>query len=345
MTQTPAFQVLQWYDAHQRSFPWRVRRGGVVNPYAVWLSEMMLQQTQTVTVVDYFNRFMAKWPRVEDLAAADNAAVMAEWAGLGYYARARNLHKAAQQIVAEHGGVFPQTEQELRGLAGVGPYTAAAIAAIAFDVPAVVVDGNIERVVSRFHVIETPLPTSKPEIYRFATAMTPQTRAGDYAQALMDIGATICTPTRPACGVCPLQDGCKGLRLGIAESLPRKLAKPVRPVRYGVAYWLENDRGEVMLVKRAEKGLLGGMMAFPGSEWHGAWPEKGDGAPVGGVVWQRQKKQIRHIFTHFTLYLAVDCGKMVEDTVVETGVWWPVARLTEAGLPKLMQKVVTCVQE
>ena len=296
-------RLLAWYDTAARAMPWRVgpaeKQAGVrPDPYRVWLSEVMLQQTTVAAVRGYFDRFTARWPQVGDLAAAADAEVMGEWAGLGYYARARNLLACARAVVAGHGGVFPGSAAGLLGLPGIGPYTAAAIAAIAYDEPAVVVDGNVERVMARVFAVQVPLPTAKPELVRLAAQETPQARPGDYAQAVMDLGATICSPRNPACGICPLLGICAAQAQGIAAELPRKLPKPEKPLRRGVL-WLA-ARGEALLVeRRPDRGLLGGMLGFVGDGWDGA----GGGEPFS-AEW-RALGEVKHTFTHFHLVLAV----------------------------------------
>ena len=297
-------RLLRWYDAHARAMPWRVgpadRAMGVrPDPYHVWLSEVMLQQTTVAAVRDYFRRFLARWPTVADLAAAEDADVMAEWAGLGYYARARNLLACARAVVRDHGGRFPGTAEGLRALPGIGPYTAAAVAAIAFDEAAVVVDGNVERVCARAFAVETALPTAKPELVRMAGLLTPQHRPGDHAQAMMDLGATICTPRKPACGICPLLGLCAAQAAGIAADLPRKLAKSPKPTRQGVVWVLRRPDGAVLVEERPDRGLLGGMLGFPGDAWDGA----GGAAPLN-ADW-REAGEVRHTFTHFHLVLRV----------------------------------------
>ncbi len=296
-------RLLAWYDAHARVMPWRVApadraRGVRSDPYRVWLSEVMLQQTTVAAVVAYFNRFVARWPRVQDLAAAADGDVMAEWAGLGYYARARNLLACARAVVREHGGSFPDTVEGLLTLPGVGPYTAAAVAAIAYERPAVVVDGNVERVMARLFAVEEPLPVSKPALVGYAGRLTPVVRPGDYAQAVMDLGATICSPRNPACGICPLIEGCAAQRAGIAAELPRKLAKPEKPERRG-RVWIGTHRGQVLVERRQGKGLLGGMLGFVGDGWDGA----GGDAPFA-AEWS-VLGEVKHTFTHFHLYLTV----------------------------------------
>jgi A/G-specific adenine glycosylase len=296
--------LLAWYDGHARAMPWRIgprarAAGERPDPYRVWLSEVMLQQTTVAAVRAYFERFTGIWPDVAALAAAEDARVMAEWAGLGYYARARNLLACARAVVAEHGGRFPDTEAGLRALPGIGPYTAASIAAIAFDRPAVVVDGNVERVMARLRLIETPLPAAKPEIRAAAAELTPETRPGDYAQAVMDLGATVCTPKRPGCMLCPWRDACAGRRAGVAETLPRKAPKAAKPTRRGFVYLARRD-GDWLVETRAPEGLLGGMLAFPTSDWSEA-PRP---APPALADWS-EAGEVRHTFTHFHLVLKV----------------------------------------
>nr|WP_284326845.1 A/G-specific adenine glycosylase [Cypionkella aquatica] len=283
--------------------PWRVSpadkaRGVRPDPYRVWMSEVMLQQTTVAAVTAYFQRFTARWPTVADLAAAEDADVMAEWAGLGYYARARNLLACARAVVRDYGGVFPDSAAGMRALPGVGPYTAAAVAAICYDEPAVVVDGNVERVMARLFAVQDPLPGAKPELVRLAGLLTPALRPGDYAQAVMDLGATICSPRNPACGICPLLGLCAAQQIGIAAELPRKIAKPEKPVRQGVA-WVATRGGMVLLERRAERGLLGGMLGFPSDGWDGS----ALGAPFA-AEW-RDLGAVKHTFTHFHLVLQV----------------------------------------
>ena len=326
-------RLLGWYDAHARAMPWRVgpadRAKGVrPDPYHVWLSEVMLQQTTVAAVRDYFRRFLARWPTVADLAAAADGEVMGEWAGLGYYARARNLLACARAVVRDHGGRFPETAAGLRALPGVGPYTAAAVAAIAFDEAAVVVDGNVERVCARAFAVETPLPAAKPELVRLAGLLTPAARPGDHAQAMMDLGATICTPRKPACGICPLLGLCAGQAAGIAADLPQKLAKPPKPTRQGTVWVLRRPDGAVLVEARPEKGLLGGMPGFPGDGWDGA----GGGAPMN-APW-RDAGEVRHTFTHFHLVLQVRTA--TADGNPERGQF--VSDFRPGDLPTLMRK-------
>lgn len=324
-------QLLSWYDRHARAMPWRVspqdRAAGVrPDPYRVWLSEVMLQQTTVAAVRDYFLRFTARWPTVADLAAAEDAAVMGEWAGLGYYARARNLLKGARVVVAKHGGRFPNTRAGLLTLPGVGPYTASAVAAIAHDEPAVVVDGNVERVMARMFRVETPLPTAKAELTELAARLTPANRPGDYAQAVMDLGATICTPRKPACSLCPWNHACAARTAGMQAELPRKLPKAEKPVRRG-GVWLGHRDGAVVVEERPAKGLLGGMLGFPGDGWDGADQE----APA--VAEWREVGEVRHTFTHFHLVLRVMVGRV--EGVPSRG---SLVRLRPSDLPTVMRK-------
>ncbi|MBT8153511.1 A/G-specific adenine glycosylase [Epibacterium ulvae] len=298
--------LLAWYDVHARAMPWRTapadRAAGVVpDPYRVWLSEVMLQQTTVAAVVDYFQRFTTRWPTVADLAAAQDDDVMAEWAGLGYYARARNLLKCARAVVADHEGRFPDTYDALLTLPGIGPYTAAAISSIAFDAQETVLDGNVERVMARMYDIHAPLPGSKPELKSQAAALTPAMRPGDYAQAVMDLGATICTPKSPACGICPWRAPCRARVMGTAAELPKKTPKTPKPTRHGHIYVACTSDGRWLLERRPEKGLLGGMMGWPGSDWADA-PES---APPFDGDWQHCSGEVRHTFTHFHLILQV----------------------------------------
>src|SRR6266487_6677889 len=273
VVQPRSADLLAWYDRHRRTLPWRAAPGGRGDPYRVWLSEIMLQQTTVRAVAPYFARFTARWPNVRALAAAPLEDVLKLWAGLGYYARARHLHACAKAVVERHGGHFPQSQAALAALPGIGPYTAAAIAAIAFDAPAAAVDGNVERVVARLYAVAAELPAAKAEIRRLTARLVPAERAGDFAQALMDLGATICTPKRPACALCPFNEGCAAQRRGDQESFPRKAPKKAGALRQGAAFVVR--RGDELLVRtRAEKGLLGGMTEVPTSAWLAAQDDK-----------------------------------------------------------------------
>jgi A/G-specific adenine glycosylase len=324
----PAALLLAWYDRHKRVLPWRVTHGETADPYRVWLSEIMLQQTTVAAVKPYFRTFTTRWPTVEALATAPEADVMAAWAGLGYYARARNLVACARAVTAA-GGDFPDTEEGLRALPGIGRYTAAAVAAIAFDRRAVVVDANVERVVSRLFAIEEPLPSSRPKIDTLADSITPAKRSGDFAQAMMDLGATICTARSPACVICPLAEPCEARLTGAPETYPRKAPKAARPVRQGTIFWLQAE-DHVLLVRRPPKGMLGGMRALPSGPWTDADPGLVE-APAA-VKW-REAGQGRHVFTHFALDYRVMAAHLPRRT--DSGEWWPIADLDKAGLPTL----------
>ncbi|OYX19201.1 MAG: A/G-specific adenine glycosylase [Rhodobacterales bacterium 32-66-9] len=295
--------LLAWYDAHVRVMPWRVSprdraAGHRPDPYRVWLSEVMLQQTTVAAVQGHFHRFTARWPTVIALAAAEDAQVMGEWAGLGYYARARNLLKCARAVVTDHGGQFPATREGLLTLPGIGPYTAAAIAAIAFDAPATVVDGNVERVMARLFRVAAPLPAAKPELTALAARLTPETRPGDYAQAVMDLGATICTPRSPACGLCPWTAACAARAAAMQGDLPARSPRPEKPTRHGIL-WLGHRDGAILIERRPDRGLLGGMLGFPGDGWDG------QGGPAPAEAAWRDVGAVRHTFTHFHLVLRI----------------------------------------
>ena len=324
--------LLAWYDANARRLPWRIAPGGAgADPYKVWLSEVMLQQTTVAAVGPYFAKFTTRWPTVSHLAAADDADVMAAWAGLGYYARARNL-LACARAVAANGGTFPDSEEALRALPGLGEYTAAAVAAIAFGRRAVVVDANVERVVARLFSIEEPLPAGKPAIRFAAGQVTPDARAGDFAQAMMDLGATICTARSPRCMLCPLRARCRGYAEGSPGRLPVKAAKKAKPVRSGRAYWIERD-GKVLLNQRPPSGMLGGMRALPDD----GWSARGDGAEGLPGNWH-SGGMVRHSFTHFDLELQLMlCGPQDLDNL-PMGEWWPIDQIEAAGLPTVFAK-------
>ena len=331
--------LLDWYDIHARDLPWRVgpaqRAAGVrPDPYRVWLSEIMLQQTTVAAVKDYFTRFTLLWPEVGALAAAEDARVMGEWAGLGYYARARNLLKCARAVVADHDGRFPDDPAALLALPGIGPYTAAAISAIAFDLPEVVMDGNVERVMARLFDIHDPLPGSKPLLKARAAELTPQARPGDHAQAVMDLGATICTPRSPACGICPLREPCLARERGTADALPAKTPKKAKPVRRGYLYIGRRADGALLVETRPDKGLLGGMLGFPGSDW----TEAPAPAPPIAADWRPLGAEVRHTFTHFHLVLTVLCADLPAGAAPYRG--WFLARheFRPSDLPTVMRK-------
>ena len=336
-----ADRMLDWYDRHRRSLPWRAEPDDGSDPYHVWLSEIMLQQTTVATVKDYYRKFLELWPDVTAMAAAPLDDVLAAWAGLGYYARARNLHKCAQMVATELDGRFPETEAGLIKLPGIGRYTAAAIASIAFGEAATVVDGNVERVMARLFNCEAELPKGREALYQLAAACTPARRPGDYAQSLMDLGATVCTPRSPKCTLCPAVDLCRGRTQ--AESLPRKAPKKPKPVRKGICYWIERADGHVLLERRPEKGLLGGMAGFPGSPWQeGGAPdslppvENIETAPLAGLV--------THTFTHFHLELSVHQVELEQghlpNLMDETLFWADMNDLGRHALPTVMKKVV-----
>ncbi|RUW79116.1 A/G-specific adenine glycosylase [Mesorhizobium sp. M1E.F.Ca.ET.063.01.1.1] len=336
-------RLLAWYDAHHRDLPWRVTPGALArgtrpDPYRVWLSEVMLQQTTVEAVKAYFRSFLEKWPSVEALAAAPAEDVMKAWAGLGYYSRARNL-KACADLVARQGGRFPDTEAGLRQLPGIGAYTAAAIAAIAFDRPAAVVDGNVERVISRLYSIETPLGEAKPEIRALVEKLVPQTRPGDFAQAMMDLGATICTPRRPRCMLCPVREDCSAILSGDPERFPVRLPKDDKPLRRGAAFVAQRSDGAILLRKRPDKGLLGGMTEVPTT----AWTARIDGATTPAAApfpadWRRAGR-IGHVFTHFALELEVFHAHIKGD--VPGGHFWSLAHeISGEALPTVMKKVI-----
>jgi len=334
-------ELLGWYDRHRRSLPWRARPGERADPYRVWLSEIMLQQTTVATVSAFFDRFVARFPTVEALAKVSLDEVLHAWQGLGYYARARNLHRCARAVVAEHGGRFPDTEEGLRALPGIGAYTAAAIAAIAFDRKAAAVDGNVERVTARLFALEAPLPAAKAALRALVERLVPERRCGDFAQALMDLGASICTPRSPQCILCPWQSFCRGRAAGIAETLPRRRGRPDKPTRRGFAYWAVRPDGSVLLRKRPENGLLGGMMEVPSTEWRETAISEAEARRLAPVeaAWVRLPGTVRHTFTHFHLELAVLAGEAPAGAKAE-GIWVPLDRLSEQALPTAIKKIV-----
>jgi A/G-specific adenine glycosylase len=343
--------LLSWYDRHRRALPWRPPKGVRADPYAVWLSEIMLQQTGVKTVGPYFEKFLARWPEVEALAASSPDDVLRMWAGLGYYSRARNLHACAVAVVCDHGGVFPDTEEGLRALPGIGPYTAAAIAAIAFNRRTMPVDGNIERVVSRLFAADEPLPQAKPLIQKLAmtllrevTGSEESSRAGDSAQALMDLGSSVCTPKKPACALCPVNEGCVARARGDQEMFPRKVPKKSGELRRGAAFVVR--RGDELLVRtRPEKGLLGGMTEVPGSDWRTAQEDEAalKQAPAlkGVTRWHRKVGVVSHVFTHFPLQLVVYTASVPARTRAPDGMRWvQIAALRNEALPNVMRKVI-----
>ena len=336
--------LLAWYDRHHRELPWRVtpgahKKGTRADPYHVWLSEVMLQQTTVQAVKPYFAKFLSLWPTVNDLAAAPVDDVMAAWAGLGYYARARNLKKCAEAVATDHAGIFPDTEEGLRALPGIGDYTSAAVAAIAFNRPSAVMDGNVERVISRLYAVHEPLPGSKPAMKARVKALTPDTRPGDFAQGMMDLGATICTPKRPACALCPLNEHCQALAGHDPERFPVKAAKKEKQVRQGAAFVAVNADGEILLRRRVASGLLGGMTEVPTT----AWTSRVDGgtgidhAPFP-ADWQACGA-ITHVFTHFELRLSV-YRVQVPLRCCDDGWWEPVENLEAQALPTVMKKAI-----
>jgi len=340
-----ASPLLEWYDRHHRDLPWRVsppmaKRGIKADPYRVWLSEVMLQQTTVPAVKPYFANFLAKWPSVVDLAKAPSEEVMAAWAGLGYYARARNLKKCAVAVANEHGGVFPDTEDGLKALPGVGDYTAAAVAAIAFNRQAAVMDGNVERVISRLYAIATPLPAAKPLMRQKVALLTPADRPGDFAQAMMDLGATICTPKRPACSLCPFNGSCEALRMHDPEQFPVKAAKKEKPIRRGAAFVAVTSEGEILLRRRVESGLLGGMTEIPTT----AWTARQDGetsveAAPFEAGWE-SAGTVTHVFTHFELRLSIFRVAIPARVQTNDGWWESVTNLEAQALPTIMKKAI-----
>ncbi len=343
-----AARLLDWYDRDRRDLPWRAPPGATPDPYAVWLSEIMLQQTTVAAVKPYYARFLERWPTVRALAAADDDAVMTAWAGLGYYARARNLLKCARAVVRSHDGRFPSTEEGLRALPGIGAYTAAAIAAIAFRRRSVVVDGNVERVMARLFAVATPLPGAKPALRELADALTPDQRAGDYAQAVMDLGATLCTPRSPACGLCPWRPDCAAQQAGLAEALPARQPRQARPTRRGVAFWIQRKDGAILLRQRPAEGLLGGMIEVPSSPWSEARPGDPDPDPAAHVAadaplalpdWHVVPGLVTHTFTHFHLELTVVMARVGANPRTR-GIWVALDRLHQHALPTVMRKVI-----
>jgi len=332
--------LLRWYDRHRRIMPWRAMRGEKIDPYRVWLSEIMLQQTTVATVGPYFQKFIKRWPTLKSLAAASLDDVLQMWAGLGYYRRARMLYECAQKLSKVYDGAFPQDEEALCDLPGFGPYTAAAVRAIAFDKPANVVDGNVERVIARIFALREPLPKAKTKVRALAAGLVPQKRAGDYAQALMDLGAMICTPRSPKCDLCPWQQNCQALRLGIQEELPHRVKAKTKPIKRALAFVLFNQKGEIFLRRRANEGLLGGMMEVPSSPWREGL------APMLAATqryapfkakWKKSGDLVRHVFTHFTLEIEIATARISSSKV---GKWISPQTLDHEALPSLMKKII-----
>ena len=334
--------LLAWYDRHRRVLPWRARKGERADPYRVWLSEIMLQQTTVKAVAPYYARFLERFPTVTRLAAAPLDEVLSLWAGLGYYARARNLHACARAVAARHGGEFPGTEEELLTLPGIGAYTAAAIAAIAFDRRASPVDGNIERVIARLFTVEEELPGAKPRIRALAGQLTPARRAGDFAQAMMDLGATICTPKKPACVLCPWRAPCAARARGDQESFPRKAEKKTGVLRRGAAFVVLRTDDHILLRTRPEKGLLGGMTEVPTTEWSKDFDgSSAASAPFANATWRRIPGHVDHVFTHFPLQLIVHAANVSKSTRAPDGTRWvSVDALAAQALTNVMRKVI-----
>ena len=340
----PATALLTWYDRHRRTLPWRAGPGEIADPYHVWLSEIMLQQTTVAATIPYYERFLTRFPTLQALAAAPVEDVLAAWAGLGYYARARNLHACARTLVARHGGVFPDNASALRSLPGIGDYTAAAIAAIAFDAPAAAVDGNVERVVARLYAVAAELPAAKAELRRLTARLVPPQRAGDFAQALIDLGATICTPKKPACAVCPWMGACAARRRGDPETFPVKAPKKEGRLRRGAAFVVVRSDGFVLVRSRPPTGLLGGMTEVPTTQWTHDFDGGAELGPRLGRVrpkWRRVGGVVTHAFTHFPLELVVYVAEVSADAAAPPGARWVRhADLRGEALPNVMRKVL-----
>jgi len=339
-----AEELLNWYDVHRRDLPWRVGPDARQEPYKIWLSEIMLQQTTVTAVISYYSKFLTRWPTVTKLAAASLDDVLHAWQGLGYYARARNLHKCAQVVVTKYGGHFPDNEAELMRLPGIGSYTAAAMSAIAFGKKATPIDANIERVISRVYAIEEPLPRSKKLVRTYAENLTPSRRYGDFAQALMDLGATICRPRLANCGFCPVSEHCRAFGGDDPVRYPIKPAKLKRPNRYGVVFWIERSDGRVMVCRRPDEGLLGGMTVFPTTEWcEQNWELESwvSNAPLEGK-WIELVDPVIHVFTHFRLELRIKFTKTVAG---DGGSWCHPNDFGQLALPTVMKKVARAVTE
>jgi len=344
-------KLLKWYDRFRRVLPWRALPDETPDPYHVWLSEIMLQQTTVAAVGPYFRRFIERWPTLQALAAAELDEVFRMWAGLGYYRRARGLHACAQLLVAEQGGTFPRSEEELRKLPGLGPYTAAAVMAIAFDRRANVVDGNVERVMARLYAVQTPLPKAKADLRTLAEQLLPKARFGDYAQALMDLGATICTPRSPKCEACPWASACLARAQNCQQELPRREAKKAKPVRRAMAFVAFNERGAVFLRQRPETGLLASMIEVPSTPWEEKplppWPKARTKAPFSGR-WRLLSGLVHHTFTHFDLELSVAIASLSKPALragQPKGKWVPVSKLKDQALPSVMRKILRHAQK
>jgi A/G-specific adenine glycosylase len=333
-------RLLAWYDRHGRELPWRRRRGARQDPYLVWLSEIMLQQTTVATVAGRFSAFVGRWPDFQALAEASLDEVLSAWAGLGYYARARNLHRCARLVVERHGGRLPQDIEALRALPGIGTYTAGAITAIAFDRQVAAVDGNVERVLARLIALDAPKAEAKRRLRAIAESLAPRARPGDFAQALMDLGATVCKPRSPICGQCPWREDCAAHRMGETAAFPRAKRKATRPVRHGIAFWITNDRGQIALRRRAPQGLLGGMLEAPGTPWRTAiWTEEEAlaHAPIA-TDWLWLDGAVRHVFTHFTLELRIALGR-TRKSRIPGATWHRAEDFGALALPTLMRKL------
>jgi A/G-specific adenine glycosylase len=332
--------LLRWYDRYRRVLPWRALPGQRPDPYAVWISEIMLQQTTVAAVIPYYQKFMALWPTLKALAQAPLEAVLSQWAGLGYYRRARLLHQCAAVLVSNHDGKLPATEADLRQLPGFGAYTAAAVAAIAFDQPANVVDGNVERVMARIFAVTQPLPLAKTKLRDLAASLLPTSRHGDYAQALMDLGATVCTPRNQQCLLCPWQSACQALQQNMQQDLPRRTAKAIKPQRRALAFVLRNAKGQIYLRQRPEAGLLGGMLEVPSSPWHETALDLAAALAAAPVTtdWTVLPGNVRHIFTHFELEMTVAVGKTSRK--LKPGQWADPHGLDGLALPNVMKKII-----
>lgn len=339
-------KLLAWYDQNRRVLPWRAEKGETPEPYHVWLSEIMLQQTTVGAVQPYFTKFLQKWPNVHALASAHNDDVMHEWAGLGYYARARNLHKCAKVVSQDMGGVFPQTQTELKSLPGIGEYTSAAIMTIAFNKPAVVMDGNVERVLARYYAVQTPLPTAKKELFDITRYFfeTYGDRPGDLAQAFMDLGATICIAKTPRCGSCPLSDECRAKTAGLESELPRKEKKKKKPQKAGYVYWITNEKEQVLLHRRPDNGLLGGMLALPTSEWVTKQSELREIVIHENLKLEaiNENHSIHHGFTHFDLELVLKSSVINEKQIGQGDgySWYNINDVKPSGFPTVFKKAV-----